>query len=120
MAQIGEVQCTFIKGHAPKVKMRVELWRVPGLNGYGAQALGLQDSPFEFTAILYSNAAGVLAWKEALEALQGTIISIVNDLGITYANCLILKLSNLKSIPALAPGGITQRGEITIEGVVTA
>lgn len=120
MAQIGGVLCTFVRGNCPNPKMRIELWRVPGLDGYGAQALGLNDSPFEVTAILYSNKAGVELWKDSIEGLQGSIVSITNDLGSTTQNCLILKISNMRPMAAIAAGGITTRGEIIVEGVVLA
>jgi hypothetical protein len=118
-ATIGGITCTFVRGHAPRTKMRLELWHIPGLSGFGAAAMGNGDSQFQFTGVLYSNEAGVLAWKLAIEALQGTIISVLNDLGITYTYCLVVKVGELRTTPALASGGITQRGEITIEGVVT-
>jgi hypothetical protein len=119
MASIGSVSCTFVRGHAPAVKQRLELWTVPGINGYGALALGANDSEFEFTAVLYSDDAGLLEWKLSIEAQQGQIISVVNDLGITYANCLVTKISNLRNTPVVAAGGISQRGEIQISGVTT-
>ena len=120
MARIGTVLCTFVRGHCPAPKMRLELWRIPGLDGYGAQALGLNDSPFQITAVLFSDASGLGQWKAALEALQGSIVTITNDLGASFQRCLITKLSNMTSTAALAAGGITQRGEIQIEGVVLA
>lgn len=120
MAQIGGITCTFVRGNCPTPKMRIDLWRVPGLDGYGAQALGLNDSPFEVTAVLYSNAAGIDLWKESIEALQGSIVGLTNDLGVTFLNCLITKVGNMRSSAALAAGGITQRGEIAVEGVVLA
>lgn len=95
------------------------LWRVPGMDGYGAQWMGRNDSPFEVVAVLYSNTEGITLWKTAIENLQGTIVSITNDHGNTSANCLITKVSPMRSIAARAAGGITQRGEITVEGVVT-
>jgi hypothetical protein len=119
MAQIGGVLCTFVRGHCPQPKMRLMLWTVPGVDGIGAQAVGYNDSPFEVVAVLYSNALGIEAWKAALEGLQGTIVSITNDLGTTFSRCLITKVSLMRSIAALAHGGITQRGEIVVEGVVT-
>jgi len=119
MAGIGGVSCTFVRGHTPIVKQRIETWAVPGLDGVGAAAMGRNDSKFTFTAILFSNAAGIIAWKIAIEALQGTIVSIVNDLGVTYINCLITEVGDLRNTPAIAPGGITQRGEIQVSGVVT-
>jgi hypothetical protein len=118
MASIGPVGCTFVRGNPPATKMRLQLWRVPGLDGYGAQALGYNDSPFEVLAVLYSDAVGVESWKVALEGLQGSIVTIINDLGASFGGCLITKLSNMKNMAAYAAGGITARAEITIEGVV--
>ena len=119
MAQIGSVNCTFVRGSPPTPKMRMELWRVPGVNGYGAQALGLSEAEFKIIAVFYSNAAGVENWKNSLEELQGQIVTIINDLGATFVNCLLTKVGNMKNTAAVVAGGITQRGEIEIEGVVT-
>jgi len=119
MASIGGVTCTFVRGHPPTPKQHVVLWRVPGIDGYGAQRMGLHDSPFEVVAVLYTNAAGLALWKTSMEALQGTLVSITNDLGISSTRCLITNVSPMRSMAALAAGGITQRGEITVTGVVT-
>jgi len=118
MAQIGGVGCTFVRGHCPAKKMRLALWQVPGIDGFGAQRMGYGDSHFQVVAVLYSNAIGLQLWKQSLENLQGTIVSITNDLGITSAGCLIAHVGPLQSMAARAPGGITHRGEIIIEGVV--
>jgi len=120
MAYVGSVLCTFVRGNCPSPKMRLEVWTVPGVNGYGAASMGRNDSPFEVVAVLFSNAVGVQLWKTQMESLQGTIVSITNDLGVTTANCLITKVGNMHSMAALAPGGITQRGEIPVSGVVLA
>ena len=119
MASIGGVTCTFVRGSPPAPKQRVMLWRVAGIDGYGAQRMGLNDSPFEVTAVIYTNAVGLQIWKTALENLQGTIVSITNDLGVSFTRCLVTGVSPMQSMAALAAGGITQRGEITVVGVVT-
>jgi hypothetical protein len=120
MAAIGNITCTFVKGHCPTPKMRLELWHVPGLDSYGVAAMGRNDAEFEVLAVLFSNTIGVMTWKGELESLQGQIVTITNDLGIPFANCLIAKLGPLKSVPVLTLGGITQRGEMTVAGVVLA
>jgi hypothetical protein len=120
MASIGGVTCTFVRGHPPYPKERVLLWTAPGIDGVGAQQVGRNDAEFQVQAVLYSSAPGILAWKLAIEALQGTLVTIVNDLGIAFTRCLIAKVSNMRSQAAKVPGTtITQRGEIIIEGVVT-
>ncbi len=118
MASIGGIFCTFVRGHCPRPKTRLDLWCVPGTSGFGAQALGRNDSAFAVKAVLYSNAAGLEAWKDSIEALQGTVVSIVNDLGKTRSRCLIAAVSPMRSMAARADGGITQRGEMAVEGVV--
>jgi hypothetical protein len=119
MASIGGVTCFSVCGHPPVPKQRVLLWRIPGINGIGAQRVGRNDSAFEVVAIQYSSAADLQLWKASLEAMQGTIVSIVNDIGATSTGCLIVKMSPMRSTAAHAAGGITQRGEIVVEGVVT-
>ena len=70
--------------------------------------MGRNDAAFEVLAVLYSDANGIETWKEGLESLQGYVVSIINDLPATFANCLITKLGPLKNQPALADGGITR------------
>lgn len=118
MAQIGNILCTFVRGNPPAAKNRMNLWQVPGVAGYGAQIVGT-DGAFGVVAVLFSNAAGIELWKTAIEALPGTIVTIVNDLGVSTPRCLVAKVSPLRVQAARAAGGITQRGEFTIEGVVT-
>ena len=56
-------------------------------------------------------------WKAAIEALQGTVVSIVNDQAVTYTLCLIAQVDGWQNQPALHAGG--ERGELRISGVVT-
>ena len=116
MPSIGGVTCTFVKGEAPLPKQRVMLWHVPGVDGYGAQRMGLGDSEFQFVCVYYGSPANVLAWALAVQALQGTLVSVTNDWGNTYLRCLVLKIGEPKYTPALFQGGA--RGEIVVQGVV--
>lgn len=125
MAGIGGVNCTFVKteegGCIPSVlRMRSEVWQIPGLSGYGIFQYGYGDSEFMVTGILYSNDAGIDIWAAAMYAIQGTIVSIVDDHGDTYGSCYLQKVSNVLKRAALAAGGITTRGEIRVMGVKVA
>lgn len=117
MASVGGQACTFLKGEAPSQKMRTRIWQIPGIHGYGAQLLGLGDSQFEFTAVLLSTAAGVATWVGLIEAMQGTIVSVITDWGNTYSNCLITEISQPQVTTAVGYG-ITARGELKIKGVI--
>lgn len=118
MASIGSVGCTFVKGHLPAKKLRVEVWEVPGIDGYGAQTTGYGSSQFEIVAVLYSTIFGASAWADQIESLQGKLVTIIDDLGDSTANCLITNVSAMRITAARAVEGITTRGEITIQGVV--
>jgi hypothetical protein len=119
MSAIGSITCTFVKGTPPNKKQRLEVWTVPGINGVGAQAMGYSDSKFTIRAILYSTVSGVSTWRQQLEAAQGTIVSITNDLGWTITGCLITAVGQVEVVPAAIPGStVVVRGEVEISGVV--
>lgn len=119
MAGIGGVACDFVRGDLRAVKERVEIWQVPGLDGYGAQKMGLGDSDFLFTAVLHDSVANVTSWITNLAVLQGAVVSIVDDWGVTFTNCLITRVGIPRRTP-FAHGTIACRAEVDVEGVKTA
>jgi len=125
MPSIGGTTCTFIHtagGRPPAVlREETEVFRLPGINGYGAQKLGLGGGGFQLTAVLYTTAAGARLWEAALQAKQAAIVTIVDDLGTSHTNCLLMHVGNARIHPARNPSGtITQRAELDIVGVKTA
>ena len=116
MATVGAVGCTMVRGDCPGLAERSRLWQVPGHNGYGIQLLGTGNGRFGLVCIYYSTAADVAAWHANLQALQGTIVSIVNDYGTTYTYCFIHRVGPLLRTVAGATGC---RGECQVSGVRT-
>jgi hypothetical protein len=123
MAEIGGVSCDFVH-HRPGpsgLKERVHVWQSTGYDGYNAQKLGRGDSPFRFTAVKYGTNAALNTWTDNIEALAGSVISIVDDFGDTYTDLLVNPLSIARKTPAVQPGsGDNLRGEILIQGVKAA
>lgn len=120
MAGIGGVACDFVRGDLRALKERVEVWSVPGIDGYGAQKLGLGDADFLFTGVIHDTVANVTAWVAAIAALQGTaLVSIVDDWGVTFTNCLITRVG-MPRRSAWKDGSIACRCELDVEGVKTA
>ena len=115
MASVGGLACTFVRGSAPSNKERVSVWAVPGLDGYGAHLQGLGDSEFRFRVVNYSSPAGVHTWAGLIEAMQGTVIAIVNDWAETWTGFLVLRVSPPRITAEY--GNLGARGEIEIEGV---
>lgn len=114
MAAIGGITCTFVKGDIPSAKGRLDVFYVPGINGPGAHYLGTGDSPFAVRAVLISTGVLCLAWANALQALQGTVVTIENDWATSYTNCLLLEVGEARRIAA-GIGGC--RSEILVRGL---
>lgn len=117
MASVGGLACSIVRGNLTAKKIRTNVWEVAGINGYGAQQAGYGDSPFRVTAVLYSTAAGVQTWANLLAAMQGSVVTIINDWGNTFTGCLLVRVSEPQKTPAVGAGGC--RGEVILEGVVT-
>ncbi len=121
MPNVGAVSCTFVhdrQGSIPAaIRQRSQKWQVAGIDGTGVALLGKGDAAFTVTAVFYSSDAGVDLWAVQLQALQGTIVSILDDHGDAHSNCFLDKVHNVVKTAARQPGsGITTRGEIAIEG----
>jgi len=121
MASIAGITCTFLHtddGRPPaSLRQEVEVFRIAGLSGYGAMATGLGDGDFQLRAVLYTSAAGAAVFEAAVQALQSTIVAIVDDLGKSHTYCLLEKVGNAKISAAYVPGSaVTKRIEIAVSG----
>lgn len=119
---IGATNCDFVQGgYASSLKQRVMSWTTPGINGVWGLKLGFSQSRFGFRALLFDTEANVQTWVAALEAAQGTIVTITDDWGRAFANCLILDVALVQRTPAIGTssrGNYTCRAELAVTGVV--
>jgi len=119
MASIGGVTCTFVRGTVPAIREEAEVFRRPGIDGYGIHLTGKGDGLAPLTAVLYSTDAGCDTWAASLFGLQGSLVTVVNDHGDTVTSVFLRRVGNLVKTAAVAPGGITMRGQIDIEAMAT-
>lgn len=116
-ASVGGISCTFVKGPLPSaLRMRSERWQRAGINGEGLQLLGYAGVETTITAVLYSNNAGVNAWATSIQALQGTIVTIVDDWATTGTQMFVQEVGNCQKATRRL-GAVTCRGEIEIKAV---
>jgi hypothetical protein len=116
---IGSVTCNYVKGAMPTPKMRAEVWQVPGINGYGLALLGVGDSAFSLNAIFYGTLADCGTWAANIQALQSAIVAVTNDLGQSYSQVFLVKVSTPDVQPRRHPGTtITHRAEIEIKAIL--
>lgn len=118
MAGIGGESCDYVRMDPPELKEAVVVRRRPGLDGYHVQKLGLGKGEFVATAVLKDTAANVKTWREAIAAMQGTTVSIVDDWDETHTYCRIVDVSLPRRTPFMEGSATTYcRGEITVRGV---
>jgi hypothetical protein len=117
LASIGDITCFRVIGTLPSPKTKLAVWTVPGIDGYGVQALGQQDQAFEVVAVLYDSIDNAISFKDNLCDLQGQIVTIVDDLGDSTDNCVILSVGQAVMEAALTPSSQV-RCAVPIRGVV--
>lgn len=120
MASIGGTSCTFVRGVLPPLRVESHVWRAPGYNGYGIKLLGYGDAAGQVLAVFFSNDAGIDTWAAALHALQGTMVTVINDHGDSAGNVFLARVSvPVKSAARIPGSAVTTRGEIQIQAVTT-
>lgn len=114
MSFVGNVEFHIMRGMPQQFKQTVETWRVPGLDGYGAQTLGQGDAEFELETVAYFfNNAAANATIDASEAMQGTVVNLVDDFGDEYDSALVTNVQVLPKQPCIK-NGITSAIRLTI------
>jgi len=118
VSDIGGVSCDLLSGPAPALRERVEVWQVPGIDGYGAQTLGKGDAQYSFAAVRFGTSAEVDAWYASVQALQGSVLTVVDDWGTSHTSILLTRVNQLRKSAAQLPGTTrVARGAVEIEGV---
>ncbi len=123
MATIGGITCDYLHGSVGALRTLLEVYRQPGRSGYGAQDLGKGQSEWAYEAVLYGSVATTNAWVASLVALQGTVVTAVDDLAVTWEHLLVMSVSPPRRSPARgysasAPADAV-RVVVQLAGVVT-
>lgn len=90
MSSVAGLTTDIFIGVPAPLRQTGEKWRVPGLDGYGAQTLGLGDGEFNVVTVAYCDSpASAKDFTDQAAALAWTVVSVVDDFGDTYNNILI-------------------------------
>lgn len=117
MASVGGVSCDLVQGRAAALKQSVEIWEIPGQNGFGAMTQGQKESEYQFTLVKFESLANVNTWVGQIEALQATAVTIIDDFADTYSNMLVARVSQPRKMGVIYGGAAKVRGELEIIGV---
>jgi hypothetical protein len=98
MSFVLDLAFDMMRGEPVFMAQRVDTWIVPGLDGPGAQLLGLGDGEFQLSTIVYKNNlsdANILI--DAARELQGQVVDLVDDWGDVYANILVKRVDTRRA-----------------------
>ena len=86
MPTIGGITVDLMNGNVLPMSQRLEAWQIPGVDGYGAQKLGLGNGDFPLSTTAFKTSlADADAHILACEALVGgDPVTIVDQFGDTY------------------------------------
>lgn len=116
MASIGGITCTFLRGVPPALKEEAAITRRPGMDGYEIHLTGRGDSQGELTATLMSSDSGCDTWIGQIQALQGTVVTVVNDHGDTVTGCYVVHVGQPTKRASYRPGTtLTTRADVQIQ-----
>lgn len=110
---VGGQTCSLVLRPLAGSTNRVETWTIPGLNGVGAAVVGAGGAPFTLTCVLFGTAANVLAWLAAVEALVGSLVTVVKD-GASYPSVLVTACGPREYKGIIYQGSAGLRGQITL------
>lgn len=105
MATVGGVTCSKVSGHPRPQQERVEVFDIPGRDGTGIQLYGKGDGQWQGELVFYGTGSAVDAWYVSICALQGTLVTVVNDWDTTALNQLVANVSQLRKTVAIGEGG---------------
>lgn len=93
MAAIGSVSFDILHGEVPPLAQAVKVFERPGLDGYEAVTEGDRHAGSVLTGDkLSTNISNANTHISSCMDLQGTIVSVVDDFGVTVANVLVVRV----------------------------
>lgn len=115
---IGPVLCNLVRGDVPAGGHEASVrWHRIGLHGDGIRLDGYTGRETQLVAVKFGVGVTVNAWGDSLQALVGSIVTIVNDVGQANTKMFIAQVGPLARREAYFPGRYTTRGEVEILAV---
>src|SRR6185295_15630331 len=95
MSSIGAQQFDIMRGPAATLSPRLDIWEVPGLDGYGAQLLGAGNGKRELTTVSYqTNINNAAAFVLGCRLVVGTVVTVVDDWANNFFNQLVVEMDD--------------------------
>ena len=108
MSTVGELALSYLAGMVHTPAIEIEVLIDAGVDGFGGRkgALRSQPSPLRGTGYYDSSAAAYVAIAAA-RALKSQLVTVENDFGETWSDCLVLEARALHDpVPVLIDGDL--------------
>lgn len=116
------IDVDFLSGVLLPNTARQDFWQQAGVAGWGAHLLADGDSRFLFRLVKFTaDAADREAWKADLYALKRSLVTIVDDEGVTHEDLLINDFSQPVQSTIFKDGAAVKscRCEMILTGIKT-
>lgn len=97
---VGTLTVDIIRGRPVSLKDRVEVWERDGFDGIGARLNANGHGEFALKTVKYIHGSNEATNKTNAEthiadaaALQGTVVTVEDNWGTTYQNCLVRRFA---------------------------
>lgn len=127
---VGTLAVDIVRGRPVELKDRVEVWEREGYDGIGARLNADGHGEFALKTVKYIHGGNAATNKANAEthiadaaALQGTVVTVEDNWGAQYQNCLVRRLAeeNLSKQKVIYKGDANAiRIELAFEMVRTA
>ena len=93
MASVGGISVYSIRGRVDGAQERVEVIGNENVDGLAALKTGVRGEPFELRSMVFTNSTALIGTIEnSYRAIVGSVVSVVDDHGVTWTNLLVLRV----------------------------
>jgi hypothetical protein len=107
MAKVGALNVTSMPDNLQGPRKEVTVYKRAGVAGHGLVVSAPHGVQQQIRTILVSTLAGCLSQFGAAESLVGSVVSITDSTGVTFANCSILDVRGVTQAVGGVPGADT-------------
>jgi hypothetical protein len=90
MSNVGALTVTAMLDNLQGPRKDVQVYKRPGVAGHGLVTSAAHGVQQQIRTLLVSTLANCLSQFGAAEALVGTVVSITDETGVTFANCSVI------------------------------
>jgi len=109
------IQCALIKGQFAPKQMALREWRVAGFDGKSYQQVGTAPIASPIEVFFYGSQADFITWRNAIFAVVGEVVVIVNSDAFNSGNVLLKSITQPVITSGLPTYAVKASMTLTVE-----